>query len=148
MFNIFTASGLILCICRLCGKCSHSSKIKKCDGCKNFIWGTLLTICVTAIFITSVASLLATFKSKIGAEELPERLENISENLQTYLNKTRDSIENVLVDDAMDIQAEVFESLVDGPKVELQGQFDGLEDLFRNSKENHYNRQRTALLLL
>ena len=135
MLIFFTALGFIFCICRICGKCDHSSRFNKCIGCKNFIWGTLLTVCVTAIFITSVASLLATFKSKKGVEELPGNLENISENLQTYFNRTRDGIEDVLVDDATDIQAEIFEGLVDGQNSEFQEKLDKMEDHFENSKK-------------
>jgi len=129
-------AGFCFCICRLCGKCDSSSKLNKCDGCKSFVWGTLLTVFVTAIFITSVASLIATFEANNGANSLPGALENISDDVQTYLNNTKDSIEELLVEDATNIQSDIITRYLEAPENNLTTKFDNLEALYNNSKEN------------
>ena len=61
----------------------------------------MLSMCHAALFITSVAALLATLKANMGAENLPGALKNISEDVQTYFNHTKDSFQSVLIDNAV-----------------------------------------------
>jgi hypothetical protein len=136
--TFFTFSGLVFWCCHLCGKCGSKTKRDKCDPCKKVIWGSMLSMCIAALFITSVAALLATFKANMGAENLPGALRNISEDVQTYINQTKDSYQTVLIDNAGTIETDLIRNLVDEPENSLIAKLDNLEMLY-NTSTYHIN---------
>ena len=93
-------------------------------------------MCHAALFITSVAALLATFKANTGAENLPGTLKNISEDVETYFNHTKDSFQTVLVDNAEIIETELIRNLVDDPENSLIAKLGNLEMLYNTSTEH------------
>ena len=96
----------------------------------------MLSMCHAALFITSVAALLATFKANTGAENLPGTLKNISEDVETYFNHTKDSFQTVLVDNAEIIETEWIRNLVDDPENSLIAKLENLERLYNTSTEH------------
>merc|ERR1711936_722128 len=92
--NLFLAFALpvfvlIFCCCHLCGKCTDRSKPSQCETCGKVFWGSLLSFFLASLFITSVGALIANFYVRDGIENLPETLENVSENLDKYFSQTK-----------------------------------------------------------
>jgi hypothetical protein len=98
----------------------------------------MLSMCIAALFITSVAALLATFKANMGAENLPGALKNTSEDMQTYFNHTKDSFQTVLIDNAGIIETDLIRNLVDEPENSLIAKLENLEMLY-NTSADHIN---------
>ena len=93
-------------------------------------------MCLVAILTTSTAALLATFKVNAGAKNLPGTLENISEGVKIYCNQTRYAIEEVLVDDAENIQKDLIQAIFNNSKNSLISKLEMLQNIHETSKKN------------
>eukprot|EP00092_Neocalanus_flemingeri_P015545 GFUD01016827.1.p1 GENE.GFUD01016827.1~~GFUD01016827.1.p1 ORF type:complete len:679 (-),score=187.21 GFUD01016827.1:122-2158(-) len=123
----FPAVGLVFCCCHLCGKCRGRAGQGKGEAGKKIFWGSLLSLSLAALFVTTVAALIANLYVYEGIENLPKSLKNISEDVDKYFNHTRESFETILVTNAKTIQNDVINTIANDSENSLIERIKNLE---------------------
>ena len=134
--SLLSFPGLVFWCCHLCGKCKGRAEQEKSAACRKILWGSLLSACLAALFITSVAALIANFHLNDGIENLPGKLKNISEDVERYFNNTKDSFETALVGKAEIIENDVLRKIVTDTENNLIAKIVTLERQLQSSQNS------------